>query len=158
MPKAEPIANVEVSFNPGQLRQPGLWGKVCEPDGAICEYDADPAKYDLAVERQTRKITFPSLPEGTYLVWGFKGFHAAGTLSVGYVLLQVKKDQKCEWQMPGHLARFEGNHVLLINQSETDLEPIYQSLRDAKYADLARLQNFLRREKKDTSAAPPPKT
>ena len=154
---------VELSFSPGQMRQPGLWIKICQPNGGIMDYDNNPEMYDLEVHKNTRKITLKNFPEDSYLVIGVKGYHAAGMLSLVYVLFQIKYGQHSEWQIPGHLAKFEGKNLLLINQSETDLQPIYKSLTDLKYQHMTRLQDFLRREKKDTSAAqappaPPAKT
>ena len=148
---------VEVRFSPGLLRQPGLWGKILQANGGIIEYDSNPDQYDITVVKTTRQITLKGFPEGSYLIMGVKGFHSAGILATCYILLQLKTGQSFEWQVPVHLARFDGKNVLLINQSETDLQPIYQSLTEIKYAHLARLQDFLRREKKDPSAPPSPR-
>jgi hypothetical protein len=146
---------VEIRFSRGHLRQPGLWGKILRPNGSIFEYDVE-KDYDLTSDRTTHRFTFPSgFEEGTYLIWGVKGFHQAGALSTCFILLKVTDGQQCEWQFPGHLAKFEAKNVLLIAQSETDLQPIYQALIDAKYAHMTRLQDFLRREGKDKSGAPP---
>ena len=149
---------VELRFSPGQMRQPSLWGKVCQSNGGVIEYDQIPEQYDLELERKTRKITLKGYPEGSFLIMGVRGFHAAGQLSNCFVLFQIKEGQQSEWQCTGHLAKFEGNNLLLINQSETDLQPIYQSMTEMKYGHLDRVQTFLRKERRDTSAAagPPP--
>ena len=148
------MERVEISFSHGQMRQPGLWGKVIQANGGVYDYDNE-KDMDLSVKGTTRTIVLPQMPEGAYLLFGFKGFHQAGMLTLGYILMQVKAGQQCDWQIGGHLARFEGKGVLLITSSETDLQPIYDALNNAKYAHIARLQDFLRREKKDTST---PKT
>lgn len=146
---------VEVKFLRGQLRQPGLWGKVLKPEGAIVEYDnpiANPG-VELVVDKGIHKIVLPNMADGTYLVLGIKGFWAASALSQGYVLLKVQQGQFCETAFSQHLARFEGKNVLLQTQSETDLQPIYQALEEAKYGHLQRLKDFLKRENKDKPAA-----
>jgi hypothetical protein len=153
---AEQEKIVEMSFSRGQMRQPGLWGKICQPNGGIMEYDNNPDMYDLEAKGPTTKITLKGYPEDSYLVIGVKGYHAAGMLSLCYVLFQIKYGQHSEWTIPGSLAKFEGKNLLLINQSETDLQPIYKSLTDLKYAHLSRLQDFLRKEKKDRAAEPAP--
>jgi hypothetical protein len=153
-PKQENV--VEVRFSPGQMRQPSLWGKVLQPDGGIIEYDQIPEQYDLEMEKQTRKITLRGYPEDSYLLMGVRGYHAAGILANGYVLFRFKAGQHSEWQFPGHLAKFEGKNLLLTTQAENDLAPIYKTLTEAKYAHMDRLQNFLRKERRDTGAPPPP--
>lgn len=146
---------VEVKFLRGQLRQPGLWGKVLKPEGAIVEYDnpiANPG-VELVVEKSIHKIVLPNMADGTYLVWGIKGFWAASALSQGFVLMKVQQGQFCECAFSQHLARFEAKNALLQTQSETDLQPIYKALEEAKYGHLQRLQDFLKRENKDKPAA-----
>jgi len=148
------MERVEINFSHGQMRQPGLWGKVIQANGGVYDYDNE-KDMDFSVKGTTRTIVLPQMPEGAYLLFGFKGFHQAGMLALGYILMQVKAGQHCEWQIGGHLARFEGKNVLMITSSETDLQPVYDALNNAKYAHIGRVQDFLRREKKDTSA---PKT
>ncbi len=143
---------VELRFSPGQMRQPSLWGKVCQPNGGVIEYDQIPEQYNLELEKLVRKITLSGFPESSFLIMGVRGYHAAGQLSNCFALFQIKAGQQSEWQVPGHLAKLEGKNLLLITQSETDLQPIYKSMTEMKYGHLDRVQNFLRRERRDTSA------
>jgi hypothetical protein len=146
---------VELRFVPGQMRQPSLWGKVCQSNGGVIEYDQIPEQYDLELEKHTRKITLKGYPEGSFLIMGLRGYHAAGQLSNCYCLFQIKEGQHSEWQFTGHLAKFEGKNLLLITQSETDLAPIYKSMTEMKYGHLDRVQNFLRKERRDTAGPAP---
>lgn len=139
------MQRVEVKFTHGLLRQPGLWGKVLLPNGSMYPFE-DEKDYDLTVEKTTRTLVLPALPEGAYLVFGAKGFHTAGQLASFFILLKVTADQAFEHQFAGHLARFEGKNVLLQTLSETDMKPVYEALTNAKYAHLDRLKSFLRRE------------
>lgn len=149
----EPV--VELKFSPGQMRQPSLWGKVCQANGGVIEYDQIPENYDLVVAKTTRTITLKGFPEGAYLLMGLRGYYAAGVLANHFVLFQIKEGQQSEWQFPGHLAKFEGKNLLLLNQSDTDLQPIYKTMTEAKYGHLDRVQTFLKKERRDTSGPPP---
>lgn len=155
MPAPPPVENVKIGFGPGQLRQPSLWGKVLEPGGTILEY-SDAKDVDVAIDKKNWIITFPSLPEGTYLIFGARGYYAAGQLSSCAILFQARNGQSADWQFPGHLVRFQTRQAVLLAQGEETLEPIYTVLSNNQYPKLAKIQELLRKENRDKSPAKNP--
>ncbi|MBL8796231.1 MAG: hypothetical protein JNM56_20195 [Planctomycetia bacterium] len=153
MAAAPPAVPVSINFHSGQLRQFSLWCKLLKPDGSVYDYNHE-ADADLSVDGKVWTISFPKLIEGTYLLLGTRGFHSANALSASFILFQVRTGQSSEWQYPAHQAKFVSQGAVLLSQSETDLQPIYQTLTQNKYPYLERVQNILRRESIDKSPAP----
>ena len=145
------MGRVDVLFSNGQLRQPGLWGKVLNPKtGSIMEYGMEKG-VELTVHKTTRTIAFPELADDLLLVFGAKGYFSAGQLVSCFLLFRVKSGAQADCQFTGHLARFEGKGLELLAKSETDLQPIYAALKQASYAHVDRLQDILRKESIDKS-------
>jgi len=142
------VQQVQITFAPGQIRQPSLWGKVLQPSGTILEY-SDEKDVDVAIDKKSWIITFPLLPETTYLIFGIRGFHAAGMLTTCFVLFQVRNGQAADWQFPGHLARFEGKQAVVLAVAEENLQPLYDVLAAGKYGGLKRIQDMLKKENRD---------
>ena len=71
------MERVELSFTHGQLRQPGLWGKVLQANGGVYDYDNE-KDMDLSIKGTTRTIVLPQMPEGAYFLFAavkIKGCH-----------------------------------------------------------------------------------
>jgi hypothetical protein len=144
--------NAEVSFTTGNLRQPGSWGKLLQPpDGGIYYIDLR-ASGTTTIRGNTTTVAFPNHPEDLLLVFGFFGYQAAGQLSSGFILLQIKRGGQCDCQFPGFQARFVAKEATLLAKAENDLAPIYAAIQQAGYKKVKELQDTLRKEGRDRSA------
>jgi hypothetical protein len=149
------MVQAEVSFSTGILRQPGTWGKILQPpDGGIYDVNMEPGEH-TALRKDMTTIAFPNFTEGLILVFGVKGYHAAGMLVSCYVAVRTQPQAYLDWQFSGQLVRFEGKEVALLAKAENDLAPIYAAIREAGYLPVERFQDTLRREGKDRTATPP---
>jgi hypothetical protein len=145
------MAQVEVIFAYGSLRQPGMWGKLIVPGGAI--YDVPVAAAEQALQQQIRKIELPYYPDGGLLLFGIRGYlKGTGILSSSYVLLRIQDGAACDWQFPTLLVRVQGKSVQLLTQSVEDLAPIYAAVAEAGF-DREQLRSMLRQQGMDQQPA-----
>jgi hypothetical protein len=149
------MAAVEINISMGQLRQPGIWGKILIPwNGNIYEFNQEKG-YELTAKGTTRTITFPDIPDGGYVVMGVRGYHGAGgNLVYMYLVFKVQGGFFFDFAFPNHLTKFECKGLRMMEKSEEGLQPLYDTLRLFKVESVDKLQEFLRKEGIDKSAAP----
>lgn len=152
------MAAVEISISMGQLRQPGIWGKILIPwNGNIYEFNQEKG-YELTAKGTTRTIVFPDVPDGGYIIMGVRGYHGAGgNLVYMYLVFKVQSGFNFDFQFPNHLTRFECKGLRMMEKSEEGLQPLYDNLRMFKVENVDKLQEFLRKEgidKSQPTAAP----
>ncbi len=148
-----PNVNAEVSFTTGTLRQPGSWGKLLQPPDSAIFYVNLTSCATTKIVGDTTTTSFPGHPEGLLLLFGINGYQQAGKINSAYVLLKTQSGAHCEWQVPGYLAKFSGKDVALVAKAENDLAPIYAAIQQAGYKKVQELQDTLRKEGRDRSAA-----
>jgi hypothetical protein len=150
------MAAVEINITMGQLRQPGLWGKILLPwNGNIYEFTQERG-YELKAQGSTRTISFSDVPDGGYIVMGLRGYHGGGgNLVYAYMVFKVQSGFAFDYQFPGHLTRFECKGLRLMEKSEESLQKLYDTLKLFKVENVDKLQEFLRKEGIDKSQPPP---
>jgi hypothetical protein len=140
------MERVEVTFSPGTLRQPGLWGKVLHPaTGAVYSHEAEPGAHGTA-RRDSRTFHYPGFEDGVYLVFGVRGYHGAGTRVGCGLLFGVLAGSHCEWQFPGHLVRFAAKGAQILAHIGAEPDALYEALSARGYRYLDRLKQCLRAE------------